>query len=130
MDPIAFSIGPFDVRWYAICILCGVVLAVLLAYAKCKKLKIDPDHLLNITLLCMIFGIIGARTYYVLFSWSYYSAHPDQIIAIWKGGLAIHGGIIAGLLVIFIYSRIKNHSFRRWLDILAPGVLLAQAVGR
>ena len=85
----------------------------------------------------MPFGIIGARIYYVIFEWSFYRQHPEEIIAIWHGGLAIHGGILAGLLVLSIYiwrARRKdpqtNLSFRGVADLLAPGLILAQAIGR
>ena len=130
MDPIAFSIGPFDIRWYAVCILLGVLAAWFVCRSSCKRMNIDTEHLLNIILFGLVFGVLGARAYYVIFRWSYYSLHPAEIPQIWRGGLAIHGAIIAGCIVIWVYSRLKKHCFRQWLDIMGPGVILAQGIGR
>ncbi len=127
---IAFQIGSLTVRWYGIMIVTGIVAAIFIAAMLAKRKAIDIDHLLNIALLAVPFGILGARAYYVIFEWPYYSQHPNEILATWKGGLAIHGAIIAGGLAIFCYVLRKKHSFRVWGDILTPGLILAQAVGR
>ncbi|MCL5986960.1 MAG: prolipoprotein diacylglyceryl transferase [Actinobacteria bacterium] len=130
MDPVAFHIGQFEIRWYGILISVSIVLGVLLAWHITKRKNQNTDHLLNLTLFGIIASIIGARLYYVLFQWDYYRGHPIDIIATWKGGLAIHGGIIGGVLAIVIYSAVKKLKPWVWLDILAPALALGQAIGR
>ena len=130
MNPIAFTLFNFEVRWYSLFILIGAFIAYLLISLEAKKLKIKKDFIFNIFFWALIIGIIGARLYYVLFNWEYFSTHIDEIWAIWQGGLAIHGGIIFGVVTIWLYS--KKHNFRtiRFLDMAAPGVIIAQAIGR
>lgn len=130
INPVAFEIGGLSVRWYGLLIVCGILLAILIAVRNCKKSRVDTDHLMNIILLILPFGLIGARLYYVIFNWNYYSANPSEIIAVWHGGLAIHGGLLAGLLAAFCYCLIKKMPFRVMADIILPGVVLAQAIGR
>lgn len=129
-SPIAFQLGPFEVRWYGVLICCGMIAAFIWAFYRTKQIGLDPDHLLNILLLVVPLGIIGARLYFVVLHWDVYGAKPSLIPQIWRGGLAIHGGIIAGLLVLAIYSRYQRQSLRRWGDILTPGLILAQGIGR
>jgi len=127
---IALQLGAITVRWYGVLICSGMILAFVWANYMTKKNGLSPDHLINIFLWVVPLGILGARLYFVIFNWSWYGAHPDQIIQIWKGGLAIHGGVIAGIVVLFFYSRHYEQSFRRWGDILVPGLILAQGIGR
>ena len=130
MNPVAFTLFNFEVRWYSLFILIGAGLAYLLVNLEAKRFNIKKDFIFNIFFWTLIIGIIGARLYYVLFNWDYFSTHIDEIWAIWQGGLAIHGGIIVGIIVAWIYS--KKHKFRplRFIDMAAPGVILAQAIGR
>ncbi|MGI5825107.1 MAG: prolipoprotein diacylglyceryl transferase [Bacillota bacterium] len=130
INPIAFQIGGLEVRWYGLLIVLGILLAMAVASRNCKKYRVDTDHLLNIVLLIVPVGLIAARLYYVIFNWSYYSANPSEIIAIWHGGLAIHGGIIGGALAMLVYCIVKKMPFRIMGDIITPGVVLAQAIGR
>ncbi len=129
-DPIAFRVFGLEIRWYAICVVLGMVLGVSLAYMRAPKKGIDPEHVLDIALWALPLGVIGARLYYVLFTWEYYSAHPDQILNIRGGGLAIHGGLIFGIgTAIFLIKRYKGN-IRDYMDILMPGIALGQAIGR
>ncbi len=127
---IAFQIGIFTVRWYAICICLGIIAALIVASYLAKKAGIDQDHILNLAILAVIFGILGARLYYVLFNWAYYSQNWGQIFKIWQGGLAIHGAIIAGILIAYVYCKKKKLSFWQLIDCLVPGLILAQGFGR
>lgn len=130
IDPVAFSVGPLDIRWYAICIVAGLVLAVYLASKEGPRKKISADDILDFILIAFPVAIIGARVYYVAFSWDQYKDNLGEIIAIWHGGIAIYGGLIAGFLVLLAFS--YYHLINPWdfLDIAAPSVLIAQAIGR
>ena len=107
-----------------------MLVACFLIYKEAKKRGIEEDFLVNLTFNTIIIGIIGARLYYVLFNFSYYLDNPVEIFQIWNGGLAIHGGIIAGLLFIIYYC--KKHEVNLWkmLDIIVVGLIIAQAIGR
>lgn len=130
MNPIAFSIGNIEIRWYSILILIGAFLAYFIIQKEAKRFKIDTDFVFNLFFYTLVFGIIGARLYYVLFNWSLYAADIPSIFEFWNGGLAIHGGIIAGLITIFIYTKKHNIRLLKILDIIVPGLILAQAIGR
>jgi phosphatidylglycerol:prolipoprotein diacylglycerol transferase len=127
---IAFELGPLTVRWYGIIIACAMSFGIYLAYKETLRQRQDDEHLLNMLLLLIPAAIIGARLYYVLFNPEQYLANPGRIFATWTGGMAIHGGVIAGVLVVIIYTRLKKMDFFRWADILAPSLILGQAIGR
>ena len=130
MDPIAFEIGPIAVHWYGILIATAFVIGVLGTMREARLQDIDDDLYLNLVMACIICAILGARMYYVIFEWDYYSQHPSEIIAVWHGGLAIHGGIIGGMIAALICT--KRYHFRLWqiFDIIAPFLILGQAIGR
>jgi len=130
VDPIAFEILGFQIRWYGIFIATGLLLATLLILQRAKKLGFEEDTIIDLVIICMPSAIIGARMYYVLFNWSYYQGDIMKMINIRGGGLAIHGGVIAGVLAGWIYTRIKKHDFTKLIDITAPGLILGQAIGR
>lgn len=130
INPVAFQIGSLSVRWYGLLIVCGILLAMAVASYNCRRYRVDKEHLLNIVLFMIPIGLICARLYYVIFNWENYAANPSEILAIWHGGLAIHGGIIGGALTVLVYSAIKKIPFRVFGDIITPGVALAQAIGR
>ena len=115
---VAFQIGSLSVRWYGIIISLGMALGIYLAYREVKREHQDPDHLLNMLLILIPAAIIGARIYYVIFRWDFYALNPEKIFAIWEGGLAIHGGVIAGILVVILYCYFKKLDFFRWADML------------
>lgn len=130
IDPIAFSFGSLDVYWYGIIIATGIFAAIFLSTREAEKRGIEGDHIVDMALWAIPLAFIGARLYYVLFELGYYLEHPSQIIAIWNGGIAIYGGLIAGGLTVYWYTKKKGIPIWLMLDILAPNVLLAQAMGR
>lgn len=130
LNPIALSIGGLEIHWYGIIIACGVLLAVWLAMKEAVQRGINDDHIMNLVLWALPFALIGARAYYVAFEWPYYAAHPGEIIAIWHGGIAIYGALIASVIVFLIYCRIKWLPAWLVLDIAAPTVMIAQSIGR
>jgi phosphatidylglycerol---prolipoprotein diacylglyceryl transferase len=125
-----FSIGPLNPRWYGLLIASAVLIGLALSQRLAKARQLSPDLVGDLLVWLIVGAIPGARLYYVLFQWSYYSQHPDQILAIWKGGIAIHGALIGGTLAAILFSRIKHCSFWRLADIVAPSVILGQAIGR
>jgi phosphatidylglycerol:prolipoprotein diacylglycerol transferase len=130
INPIAFSLGPLEVHWYGVIIASAIFVAIFLSMREAKKRDIDGDHVIDMALWALPIAFIGARLYYVIFELEYYLQNPGEIIAIWNGGIAIYGGLIAGGLTVYWYT--KKHGIPIWLmlDILAPNVLLAQAMGR
>lgn len=130
IDPVAIPFGGGGVRWYGIIIASGVVLALLLCSALFRRRGLDPELLADFMIWALPIGIIGARAYYVFFSWDYYRDNPAEIVRIWEGGIAVYGGIIAGLAVALVFCRVKGISFLRFADLCAPGVALGQCIGR
>ena len=130
MDRVAFSLCGIDVMWYGILIAIGMMLAVFIATKEAKRVGYNEDYIMDLCLFMIPIGIIGARAYYVIFSWQDYAGNLSEIFNIRGGGLAIHGGIIAGLLTAFIYSKIKKLDFFKLMDIVVLGLPLAQAIGR
>ncbi len=127
---VIFSIGPFSLTWYAAFILTGVILAYHLTQKTMKKWGYSASVMEDFVVPMMFCGIIGARIYYVIFEWDYYSLHPEEIVKTWHGGLAVHGGIIAGSIFAYVYFKKKRISFLRIMDAILPNVMLAQACGR
>lgn len=130
MDRVALDLGIFQIYWYSIFIFLGVVAACLVIYKEAKKRGIDEDFLVNLTFNSIIIGIIGARLYYVLFNLDYYLSNPLEILQIWNGGLAIHGGIIAATIFIAFYCKKHKVSLLKMLDIIVVGLIIGQAIGR
>lgn len=130
MDRVAFTLFGVEIMWYGILIATGMVLAVLIALREAKRLKISEDDILNIAMIAIPCGLIGARVYYVIFNWSYYAGNISEILNFRGGGLAIHGGLIGGILAGFIYAKVKKLNFFKLADCVVIGVPLAQAIGR
>ncbi len=130
MNPIIFSIGNFEIRWYSVILLCAFLVACYFINKEAKRFDIEKDFIFNLVFWTLIFGLIGARIYYVIFDWSYYSANISEIWKVWNGGLAIHGGIIAGLLTILIYTKKYNLRVTRYLDFIVVGLIIGQSIGR
>ncbi len=126
----AFTVFGQDIYWYGIFIGLGVILGVLLTLHEAKRTGQNPDTYLDFIIYAMIIAIIGARLYYVIFSWDFYSQHPEKIFAIREGGLAIYGGIIGGVLTAIVYSHLKKKSFWVMADTMAPSLILGQMLGR
>ncbi|MBU5677285.1 prolipoprotein diacylglyceryl transferase [Alkaliphilus sp. MSJ-5] len=130
MDPIAFRIFGVDVAWYGILISLGILFGIAVATYRAKKEGLYNDVIMDLALIAVPVAIVGARAYYVIFSWDYYSKNPKEIINIRQGGLAIHGAIIAGVLVGYLFCRYKKIGFWTLADICAPSIILGQAIGR
>ena len=119
-----------NIHFYSICILLGVILAYIVITREAKKEKINDDFMLNTIFYGLLVGIIGARIYYVIFNFDYYRYNLLDTFKLWNGGLAIHGGIILGALFVYFYTKKHKVSFIKMTDIIVPGVLIAQAIGR
>lgn len=130
MSKVFISIGTIQIYYYSIFILLGMLSALFILYINAKKENIDTDKLLDIVFYTVIFSLLGARLHYVLFNLDYYIKNPLEIIQTYKGGLAIHGGIIFGIITIYVLAKKKNIKFTKILDISAPALLLGQAIGR
>jgi phosphatidylglycerol---prolipoprotein diacylglyceryl transferase len=128
--PIIFEIGPIVVRWYGLLIASAVLIGVTLSQYLAKRRSINPDLLGDLAIWLVVAAIPCARIYYVLFEWQEYAQHPGDIIAIWKGGIAIHGAIIGGTIATIIFARLNRISFWQLLDLVAPSLILGQAIGR
>lgn len=130
MDRVALDLNFIQIYWYSIFIFIALLVACTVIYTEAKKRGIDDDTLINMTFGTVILGIIGARLYYVLFNLPYYSKNIIEIFEIWNGGLAIHGGIIFGLLSIIAFCKKHNMNVMRMLDIIVVGLIIGQAIGR
>lgn len=130
IDPIAFKLGPFSVAWYGVIIVVGIMIAIHFADKEARRLYFPEDTVTDLAFMALPLGILGARLYYVIFEWKNYIQNPISILYIWEGGLAIYGGIIAGVLTIWYFSRQKYYPFALLLDLIAPYTLFAQGVGR
>ncbi len=128
--PIMFEAGPISVRWYGFLIAMAVLLGVTLSQYLAKRRHVDPDLIADLAVWLVIGAIPAARLYYVLFQWPEYAQHPGDIIAIWKGGIAIHGAIIGGILASLIFARINAVSIWLLIDLVVPSLALGQAIGR
>ena len=126
----AFSIFGLDVYWYGIIITTGIILGTLLACYIGKKEGLNSEIFTDFILYDIIFAIIGARLYYVIFSWDYYKDNLSQIINTRQGGLAIYGGVIASVIVAIIYTYKKRIHFAHFADVASFGLILGQAIGR
>jgi phosphatidylglycerol---prolipoprotein diacylglyceryl transferase len=129
-NPIAFSIGGLTIYWYGVMLAIAIIFALLVFLYLGKKNNLKIDYILDLSTWLIIGGIICARLYDVFLEWPYYLNHPLDIVKIWQGGLAIHGGIIGGLIVLVIFSKIKKVNFWQLISVLIPGLALGQAIGR
>lgn len=130
MDPVAFHIFGIPIRWYGLLIAIGVLVGTLIALKLAKRKGVDEDTLIDLLLFAIPGAIIGARAYYVIFSWDLYKDNPIEALNIRGGGLAIHGVIIGGVIVAVIFAKIRKVSFWKLGDIVAPSLILGQAIGR
>lgn len=128
--PKSFSIFGFQIALYGVIIGIGVLCGVLLAAHVAKKEKVDPDVIWDFAIYAIVFSIIGARAYYVVFQWDMYKDNLLEILNLRNGGLAIYGGVIAAFITLWIYCKIKKQSFLQIADICVPGLVLGQVIGR
>ena len=131
IDPSAsFTLFGRTFYWYGVIIAVGFILAMLYCARHCRRCGIEPDTLYDFLIWMIPLAIIGARLYYVIFQWSDYRGHPIDALKIWEGGLAIYGGVIAGLLTGIVWCRKKKIPFGAMADVCAPGLLIGQCIGR
>lgn len=128
--PVAFTIAGIDIMWYGILIGTGFILAILLCYKRAPIHGIESDSIVDFALWMIPLSIIGARTYYVIFSWGLYRDDLSQVFHIRNGGLAIHGGLIVGFVVALVFCHVRKISFVELADLVFPSVAMAQAIGR
>lgn len=130
MNPIAFHVFGKPVYWYGIIIALGVMIGIYLAMRYADRLGHNQEMIIDFSILAIPVAIIGARLYYVIFSWDYYSKNPGDIIKIWEGGLAIYGGVIGGVISALIFAKRRKIDFWELCDIVSPSLILGQALGR
>lgn len=130
INPVALQLGRISIYWYGIIIAFGFMLAVFLGMRHSKNFGIDPENIIDLVLWAAPAAIIGARLYYVVFSWENYINNPLDILKIWHGGLAIYGGILAAFIVAYIFAKRKNIGVLKLFDFGVPYLVLAQAIGR
>ncbi|MFW6358593.1 MAG: prolipoprotein diacylglyceryl transferase [Chroococcales cyanobacterium] len=128
--PILFEIGPLTIRWYGLLIALAVLIGVTLSQYLAQKRNVNPDLIGDLAIWLVIAAIPAARLYYVAFEWEQYAQRPEDIIAIWRGGIAIHGGILGGIVAALIFARIQKISVWLLADLVAPSLILGQAIGR
>ncbi len=130
MNPILLDLGVIKIYWYSVTMFLAMFVGILLFYKSAKKSGLSDDFIVNLLFYGIIFGLIGARLYYVFFNLSYYVNNPIEIIEVWNGGLAIHGGLIGGFLWFVYYSRKNKVSLLKLLDMACVSVIIGQAIGR
>ncbi|MFO0104143.1 MAG: prolipoprotein diacylglyceryl transferase [Cyanobium sp.] len=128
--PLVFQLGPFALRWYGLLIALAVLAGLTLATRLGKARGIEPALIADLLPLLVLGAVIGARIYYVALAWRQYAANPIEALAIWRGGIAIHGALIGGVLTTILYCRWRRQPFWPLLDGLVPAVALGQAIGR
>jgi phosphatidylglycerol:prolipoprotein diacylglycerol transferase len=132
MHPILVRLGPITIHYYGLMYVMAFSIGFLLLAKEVRRkdIPLSTEGLLDLLLWTVPTAIVGARLYYVVFQWDYYGGHPLDILKIWQGGLAIHGGVLAGALTAYVFARLKHVSFWALTDALAPSLILGQAIGR
>jgi phosphatidylglycerol:prolipoprotein diacylglycerol transferase len=131
IDPVAFTIGTLKVHWYGIMIAIGLYVGIQVSLREAARRGLDPDRLMNVALICAAFGVVGGRLYYVVQNQpSFYLAHPDQILAVWQGGMAFYGAIFGGGIALLLSVWIFKLPFWTLADVGVLGLTLGQAIGR
>jgi len=128
--PILFDGGPFTIRYYGFLIACAVLIGITLSQFLASKRTVNPDLVGDLALWLVLGAVPAARLYYVLFEWKNYAGNPAEIIAIWHGGIAIHGAILGGIAAMLIFGRLNRVSFWQLADVVTPALILGQAIGR
>ena len=128
--PLVFQLGPFALRWYGLLIALAVLTGLALATRLGKARGIEPGLIADLLPLLVLGAVLGARLYYVALEWRQYAANPADALAIWRGGIAIHGALLGGILTTVLFCRWRKQAFWPLLDVLVPAVALGQAIGR
>ena len=119
-----------DIMYYGMIIVLGMLLGVLLACFRAKRAGLSPDMIIDFALYALLFSVVGARIYYVMFAWDSFKENPLSIFNLRTGGMAIYGGILAGVLTAAVYAKIKKVNFYKLADLCVPSLLLGQAFAR
>ena len=130
IDPVIIHVGHFALRWYSVFIVLAVVAAVLISARQAKKNGLAGEVIYSMTPWLLVAGIVGARLFHVIDKWSYYAANPALIFQVQQGGLAIWGALVGGAIALFAFARARHLPLARLLDVLVPGLLVAQIIGR
>ena len=130
MNPIFIKIGSVQIYWYSVILLIAFIIGIVLAIKQACKEGIDKEVMYDYVFYLIPICLIGARIYYILFNLDYYLANITSIIKVWEGGLAIHGGILFGLIYTYFFTKKKNIPFFQFCDILVVSLILGQVIGR
>ena len=128
--PIFLSIGPLSIYWYGVLIVSGAMLAAQIASLLSRRNGHNPEIAWNMLLVLLFTGIIGGRVYHILSSWDYYGIHPNEMFGLQMSGFGIYGSVVGGMLGLWVFCKMNKLRFLEWTDYTAPGLLLAQAIGR
>jgi phosphatidylglycerol:prolipoprotein diacylglycerol transferase len=128
--PLVVQLGPFSLRWYGLLIATAVLMGLSLAMRLGRRRGIDPGLIADLLPLLVLGAVVGARLYYVLLEWRQYQGRWGEMLAVWNGGIAIHGALIGGTLTLVLFCRWRRQAFWPLLDVLVPAVALGQAIGR
>ena len=127
---VCFTVFGIDIMWYGVLIGLAFVIATIISYKRAPRLGIKPDSFIDVIIALIPAAIIGARAYYVIFNWSMYAGDLKQIFNTRNGGLAVHGGILLGILAVYLVCKKDKENFRDMLDLCGPVLALGQAIGR
>ena len=130
LSKVAFNIGGLPVYWYGVITVSSIFLALAYVTAEAKRTGQNPDNYYDLLVYGIVGALIGARLYYVAFSWDDYRGNLLKIFALREGGQALYGSLIGGIITVYIYTRVRKHNFLLFTDTIAPGFILAQATGR
>jgi len=131
LNRVFFQLGPISIYWYGVIIATGLFLGLYLATKEADRLGLKKDLIVDLIVFATPIAIVFARIYYIIFEWEMYQGGPWwKLIAVWEGGIAIHGALIGAVLTAIVYARIKKVSFWQLADIIAPSLILGQAIGR
>lgn len=129
-NPVLVRIGPVAVYWYGVLIVSGAMLAAHIASKLSRRDGHDPEIAWNLLLVALVSGIVGARIYHIISSWGYYRLHPNEMFGLQMSGFGIFGAVAGGLVGLAAFTKFYKLRFLAWVDYVAPGLLLAQAIGR
>lgn len=130
MYPVLFHIAGLPIRSWGVMVALGIILGTYLGYKELEKRKMDPNLIVDFVIYAVIAGFVGGRLWEIIFSWSNYQDNPLEALAFWQGGLSIQGSVIGGLIAAILFVKYKKINFWQFGDILAPSLILGQAIGR
>lgn len=130
MNPVFLELGPLEIRYYGLMYLTAFLVGIFLGKKQCEKYGISKVQIEDYAYIAMLSGVLGGRLYYVLLNADYYFRYPLEILAVWNGGMAIHGGILGGIIGTIIYTKIKKINIWKIADIAAAPFIMGQAIGR